>query len=66
MASDLFTKPAGRFYCPACKKEWDGSQLYLDPQSIGVRWTCGDLACGGNVRRLSDAKKGVADALPAK
>lgn len=43
-------KPTGTFKCVVCGKAWGGSELYLDPQSIGEHWTCGDLLCGANVQ----------------
>ena len=42
-------KPEGKFKCVVCGKVWDGSELYIDPQSLGLRWCCGDLTCGGSV-----------------
>jgi len=50
-------KPKGRFRCVACKKVWDGNELYQDPSALGVRWTCGDLFCGANVQKLPDEKE---------
>jgi hypothetical protein len=45
-------KPKGRYRCVICRREWDGSQLVLDPQSITTRWTCGDHFCGANVTKM--------------
>lgn len=42
-------KPDGTFRCLACGGKWQGSQLHLDPTLTAVRWTCGDLFCGGTV-----------------
>lgn len=28
-------KPKGRFRCVACRKVWDGNELYQDPTRIG-------------------------------
>lgn len=53
-------KPEGRFRCCVCQREWDGSQLYDDSMSTAHHWTCGNLACGGNVRKVSP----VAMSLP--
>ncbi|MFA5107111.1 MAG: hypothetical protein WC497_02145 [Patescibacteria group bacterium] len=48
-------KPTGTYQCVVCDHLWDGSQLYQDPQSLGgKRWTCGDIRCGGNVKKISD------------
>lgn len=48
-------KPTGRYKCNACGLIWDGSQLYQDPDSTAVRWTCGDLSCGASVREIAPA-----------
>ena len=40
-------KPKGRWRCRACGQEWHGNQLYDDPNSTAVTWTCADLDCGG-------------------
>lgn len=47
-------KPKGKFRSVACSKVWDGSELYDDPMSTAVRWTCGDLTCGANVLLLRE------------
>jgi hypothetical protein len=47
-------KPTGRYKCMACGTECDGSELYLDPSTI--RWTCSDVFCGANVRKVADAQ----------
>jgi len=48
-------KPDGKFRCQACGSEWNGRSLYLDPNSTAVRWTCGDLFCGGAVTKIETA-----------
>ena len=40
-------KPSGMWKCAACENVQNGSTLYRDPLSTGVRWTCSDLTCGG-------------------
>ena len=45
-------KPKGRWRCRACGQEWHGNQLYDDPNSIAVTWTCADLGCGGICDRI--------------
>lgn len=59
------SKPEGTYRCVACGKTWDGSQLYLDPLFTAIRWTCGNLCCGGTVQQIpaSRGKKGT-DTLP--
>lgn len=53
-------KPVGTYKCVACESTWDGSELYEDPQILGSHhWTCGDLYCGANVRKISDMPKKV-------
>ena len=42
-------KPRGVFQCVACRRLWHGHELYRDPMTTGIRWTCGDLMCGANV-----------------
>jgi hypothetical protein len=42
-------KPLGYYRCRACKTVWKGEQLYQDPQSSVLKWTCGDLFCVGAV-----------------
>jgi len=49
-------KPKGNFKCVVCGKVWDGSELYIDSRSLGVRWCCGDLTCGGSVIRMLKKK----------
>lgn len=51
-------KPIGTFQCMACGNTWDGHELYQDPASTGTRWTCGNLQCGANVRKISDEASG--------
>lgn len=50
-------KLIGTYQCVACKTVCDGSELHQDPQSITVRWTCSDLFCGANVKKISDLPK---------
>lgn len=40
-------KPTGNWKCRACGEVWDGSQLYDDPSSTAIMWTCANLQCGG-------------------
>lgn len=47
-------KPSGNFQCVVCGRIWNGSELYHDPMSTAVRWTCGDLTCGANVRKVNE------------
>ncbi len=51
------SKPIGTYQCVICARIWDGSELYEDPTSTAIRWTCGDLTCGANVRKISDEPK---------
>ena len=50
-------KPKGKFKCVVCGKVWGGSELYIEPQSLGLRWCCGDLTCGGSVIMVKGEKK---------
>lgn len=49
--------PKGTYKCVLCQKIWDGNETFKDPQSIGLRLTCGDLFCGASVRKISDLSK---------
>ena len=50
----LNDKPKGKFRCPCCRKVWDGSELFLDTNIVGGRWTCGDLTCGCLVQQIEE------------
>ena len=48
----------GTYQCVICEINWNGSEIYRDPQSTGSqRLMCGDLACGANVRKISSLPK---------
>lgn len=47
------TKPLGYWKCRACGRVWKGEDLYQDPQSPVLKWTCGDLFCGGTCDNLN-------------
>ena len=51
-------KPIGTFKCSACGTLWEGSRLYQDPTIRAVTWTCGNLMCGAQVRKISDLPLG--------
>ncbi|TSC79807.1 MAG: hypothetical protein G01um101429_334 [Parcubacteria group bacterium Gr01-1014_29] len=53
-------KLSGTFVCVACQSRknpclWDGSELCEDPGR--PKWTCGDLFCAANVRRISEKSR---------
>lgn len=48
-------RPKGKFRCMACGQVWQSSDLFWEP-SRNV-WACGDLACGANVRKVSDKRR---------
>lgn len=50
-------KPTGNWKCRACKTVWGGYQLYQDPSSTAVKWTCADLACGGTCDKQEESAK---------
>lgn len=50
-------KPTGTFECLACGRIWDGSELFGDPKSTAPKWECGNLFCGGSVKKISDKPK---------
>lgn len=59
-------KPTGTFQCLACGENWDGSDLHLDPALTAVRWTCGNLFCGGSVVRVAQKSAGQQTAVSKK
>lgn len=47
-------KPTGKWKCRNCNTTWNGSNLYQDPRSTAVKWTCGDLSCGGTCDEVAE------------
>ena len=52
--SNTHCKPSGAYLrCRACGTIWKGEDVFQDPMSTALKWTCGDLECGGTCDFLS-------------
>jgi uncharacterized protein YlaI len=62
----MVARPIGTYKCPACKMDWDGSQLRerLAP-GIDVFWTCRNLMCETRIDTTTNKVSDEPKAIPA-